>query len=1309
MRRLFTLPLLVIFCTAARPQQLSRIDMPNSEQMPTAFVHRFLEDRDGFMWYATSGAGLCRDNGYQIDVFRTTTDNGRLFGQDIICMDADSAGNIWFGTEKGLYVLTRKDYSIRGSDVSGLESGSISAIHVVRSRNEVWVASGTTIYRLSGEGQLLRTYPSVWQGKEVYLSNFYEDSRGQLWLTQWRGGLLSFDRRQNRWIQRNWPLAASPNDLLETGQKDLYWVATWGAGIVLFHAGDMTSADRTERLSSIWNPSADGSSPAKIVGLLKDWHTGLIWATTVDGAVAFDEQSGHRLRPHDTSQLISDKHENVDGIYQDHRGNIWVASSSPRTYVLTPATFEGNRYSSRSRDTGHGLVAYSIANEGSGIWMANPQMGVTYYSRADSSLTVAHNLEGEPLNFVHVLRQCLKQNGVWVDSRERLYRVWHEGTAIRSELIVALKEDIHSLCENPEGELWIGTDHSCLLKNIHNGNLISIANNVGNVNAICSVNAGRAYLISDNSKLISAGKGMKPRTLATRQGLSDLAADGSTIWMSTYDGYVLAFDTKRGTWVDNAFPNSSDRTAIQHIGIDRNGHIWALSELKVMEYVPSTGILHTFNCSDPAIRMDFFKSMDFHHGDTVLIGGAPAACAIKSSAMTEAESLPPRVTSIRMELSSTANHDQNADTRQIQMSGERRTVDVPATCVNVDIMLSTLDIVRAGSISFAYRIRELDKTWIYLAHGLNVVRLTNLHKGRYTMEVMATDRNGIWGQPHTCLTINRLPAWWESWWAETIYALTGTVLIVFVLALLWHRQRRRRQEEIDRKVTEFQFRFFTNVSHELRTPLTLIMTPLESLRQAFSADKAREVLPVVYDNARNLLTLVNRLLDFRRIETGEEQLNLSDGDVFDFLRSEMAAFQPMAEKKRIYLHCDVPQQALYMKFDHVKLHHIMSNLQSNALKFTNEEGSVTLSASHNRPQGTLLIKVADTGIGISQTDLPHVFDRFYQSADADKRNRQAGGFGIGLHIVKDYVEKHGGSITVESQEHQGTTFSVTLPTRIEAEQRTGTERNKAGRERNGGTKGTAGAVLRSNRHTVLLVDDQKDFCTFLSAELKNDYDILEAADGVQAEQMANENVVDIVVSDVMMPEMDGFELCRRLKENERTSHIFVILLTAKSGQESELEGYTAGADCYLSKPFNMTILRNRIEHFTDIQQKRFRQFSSDKEIHVEQLDISTLDQKILNHAIQLVETHIGDENYSIEDFSSDMCMSRMNLYRKLQSIAGQTPLEFMKAIRLKKAACLLREGELSVTEISERVGFGTLRNFRKNFKDFFGVVPSEYH
>ena len=525
----------------------------------------------------------------------------------------------------------------------------------------------------------------------------------------------------------------------------------------------------------------------------------------------------------------------------------------------------------------------------------------------------------------------------------------------------------------------------------------------------------------------------------------------------------------------------------------------------------------------------------------------------------------------------------------------------------------------------------------------------------------------------------------------------------------FHLQQIENEVAKNEEINNMKFRFFTNVSHELRTPLTLIISPLEGMLKETTDELQSTRLQLMYRNAQRLLHLVNQLLDFRKGEMSTHQLSLSEGDIISYVHSVCNSFLLMADKKHIQFSFFSGIDTFSMAFDADKVGKIVMNLLSNAFKFTPEGGRVTVMIEHvTGTPDTLEIKIADTGIGISDVDKEHIFDRFYQ---ADHKGvEETTGNGIGLSLVRDFVTLHEGEVKVFDNIGTGSVFVIQFPvkhveTQVQLPEETGMSvGDEEDREMKEEVREETG---RKDFPLLLVVDDNEDFRIFMRYSLELQYRVKLAVNGNEAWVMMQEELPDLVISDVMMPQMDGNELCRLIKQDKRIAHIPVILLTARQNTEAKLEGLQTGADDYVTKPFNMTILVLRIRKLIELSRyHRVTQGMIDPA--PSEIVITSLDEKLIEKAIKYVEDNMSRTELSVEELSRELGMSRVHLYKKLLQITGKTPIEFIRVIRLKRAAQLLRESQLHVSEVAFEVGFNNPKYFSKYFRDEFGVLPSVY-
>jgi DNA-binding response OmpR family regulator/nitrogen-specific signal transduction histidine kinase len=622
--------------------------------------------------------------------------------------------------------------------------------------------------------------------------------------------------------------------------------------------------------------------------------------------------------------------------------------------------------------------------------------------------------------------------------------------------------------------------------------------------------------------------------------------------------------------------------------------------------------------------------------------------------------------------------------------GATQRIDVGYFQNYLELEFSALNYINPTQTRYRYKLEGADEDWQEQSSndGTGRVYYTGLGPGTYKLRVMAANNDRNWGKPST-LTLVIHPPFWKTVWAYCLYGLLVLCLLYLGITQSLQRHSRKLQERQQEALDQMKYAFFTNIGHELRTPLTLILTPLDSLLKKMEEGELKTQLTAIQRNAIELLKRVNQLLDFRKLEMKGEALHLSYCNVGEFVEAIAERFAPLQAEKGVTLRTGFPGEILYAFVDKEKLLAIVNNLLSNAFKFTPSGGKIDLALTSDVEASTFTLRVSDTGCGIPEEDLPHIFDRFFQAGNAHAHTT---GSGIGLYLLREYVLLHEGTVTAESNLQAGSTFTVILPTRLSAAHGTASD----------------SIIADPDGLKILLVEDHPEFSAFVQKELSQTYTVLVAADGIQGLNTARNERPDLIISDVMMPGMSGTELCQRLKADVNTSHIPVILLTAKTSDQAQIEGFKAGADAYVTKPFNMDLLQLRIQHLLKQQQERKEAFRKSLSMNPEHLTPAHVDQELIQKALVLIERNMDKASYSVEQLSKELFMDRTNLYRKLSAIVGQTPTEFIRTVRLKRAAQLLEQG-LTVTEVAELVGFrGTTSYFSKCFQEEFGTKPSQY-
>lgn len=1288
-------------CLYAQPINYSIHPLPTEQKMPIGNVHDIYRDREGYMWYSTE-EGLLRDNGYQVDIFCSDSHERPLASNFITEIAEDFNHQIWFGTAKGTYVLDKQDYSIHAISIEGIQNLECEALTVL-SDGTIWIATAKALIHLNSQQQVIeRISTSPRRRGPRYANAFIEDSQHTLWLLETAGGICRFNREKGKFFPCLWLDRVEPRRMIEDTKHECFWVATGEHGIIRFLPNAIGTGTQSIIQPETLPKPNETNNKGQIIDIILDSTKKILWATSMDGMHAYDISSDGNLSERNLSGLLPTGKNIVDGMAYDQWGNIWVAGFSPHTFILSSLDGDIRRdcMEEVQQLAGTSIIGDFVISDNNYLWLWDPRLGLELYNPSTKHLTLAmHQSDDVSMRGSGVIAPRHK-GGFWMASNNQILRLWHEGTKIcRKRALLLPNVQIFGLYDPDDGSIWAATSKGIIRVSIYGKNKIEQVTDSNDVAFRIAIDqegnyyyhAGRKGLIFHNTKSHQSVRLLPEYENCTAMTL----ATNDTLWFGTDLGRVLCFHRKDNSPKEKKQLGNPSGARILDIKCDRKGHVWAVSSQSVKEWNPNNGVCRTLMASNPHIGMDYFRTMAIW-GDSICVAGAGGFFITASS-----ENIKKEKNTIRPTISSyTINGE------KMYIGYGQKDIVFPSTTDLIEINLTTLNHLFAPHTQFAYRLCpkntfggwDKEVRWNELAQGNNVILFNSLDKGHYLLQIKATDGYGLWGEVEDAIFLYRQPAWWETWWAYTFYILCTFSILTIIIKRYGNHVREKRTAQMEERLTEMKFRFFTNISHELRTPLSLMMVPLENMLKKSNTlvPQDRNRVEGIYSHASELMEMINQLLDFRRLELGETQLHLQKGNLTLFITTAIETFQPLAIRKGIILTEEHNENEINIVFDHEKLHHIIWNLLSNAMKFTDKGGKIMVGLV--KLEKSVRLSVTDTGCGISEEDIPHLFERYYQSSN----NTIEGGTGIGLHLVSELVHMHGGKISVESQLGKGSTFTIELPIQanetVAIEKKTVNESNEDAEENN-----------IHEKNTLLLVEDNLEFRRMMADELSEEsYNIIEANNGMEAlEQLKKENI-DLVISDIMMPQMDGLELCRRIKTDIELSHLPIIFLTAKSGDENQLEGYKMGADYYIVKPFSIGILLNRIQHL--IEQKHINQekFQHKQENDFKKLTHSKLDEEFLQKAFDVIQNNIKESGYGVEQFSSDMCVSRMTLYRKIQNITGQTPSDFMITIRLKNAARMLRETSLPIAIISDKTGFSNPSYFTKCFQKMFGVLPKQY-
>lgn len=643
-----------------------------------------------------------------------------------------------------------------------------------------------------------------------------------------------------------------------------------------------------------------------------------------------------------------------------------------------------------------------------------------------------------------------------------------------------------------------------------------------------------------------------------------------------------------------------------------------------------------------------------------------------------------------------------------------------------NLTFNVQDYSLANQVEYAYMLKGLENSW-YTINEQNSVTFRNIPPGKYEFLVKARLHNQDWSEDTTSLRIHINPPLWLTWWAKLIYILI-TISIIYTIIHAYKKKidleslytLEKKNHEQEQELNQERLRFYTNITHELRTPLTLILGPLEDMQKDTSLPtRQAQKLSVIHQSALRLLNLINQILEFRKTETQNKKLCVCKGNIVPLIHEIGLKYKELNQKKAIDFQIQIEKEEMPLFFDKEIITIILDNLISNAIKYT-EQGKITLSLYPTTRNGVTYteIKVSDTGYGISAEALPHVFDRYYQESG----KHQASGTGIGLALVRNLVELHEGEIRVESIQNEGSTFYISLltdniyPNALHGDSTKQTEEEMISEAVPEDSQNTE---PETSKPILLIVEDNEDIQKYIAESFSDSFEVITGSNGEEGKQQALNRIPDIIVSDIMMPVMDGITLCRQLKEDVRTSHIPVILLTAKDSLQDKEEGYEVGADSYLTKPFSASLLRSRINNLLDSRKKLIAQFQQagtnhnpnshlDEKRSIITEALSKLDNEFIEKITQLVEDNLSSEKIDITYLSDKMCMSGSTLYRKMKALTGLSTNEYIRKVKMQNAERLLLEGKYNISEIAYKIGMNSTGYFRQCFKDEFGVSPSDY-
>ena len=1317
-------------------------------QLSSNLATQVFQDKSGFIWIATRN-GLNNYDGYHINVIKKDMSNFLGLNSNYINSIAqDEKEHILLGTNNSLLEFTGSEFlKIPMLDSKGKELATyVKQVYPLKNKDVAVATSGYGIMLKKQDEQKCHAMKGEVE-KLKYIHKLLEDKRGRLWIITEDGKL--YRKETNGRVTSHFvgTEGVDAQDIQQDVLGNLY-LASKNQGVHLLRAGSNVFT----RISSI------GNLPIENIYISR--NNKLYIGCDGLGIYVYDPQTGFLQDNPLFSRLVNLAKSKVTSIIEDNQGNIWVSMLQKGVFmqsnIQNDFNYMGFRLGSRNV-IGENCVTSLSINQGNQVWVGTDKDGLYLFNIATQSV------EGHFLNQSTVLTLCKDQQGrTWVGTyTDGLGYMDAAGSFHPVDLGISKSVGILDIKQDPQGNIWIatmgkglfclqkdgsrrnykakyGADNNLKVNSLPNDYLIKLSfSNDGN-HLYVATSVGLACLDRKRNSWVSTFKGIN---CLNKNSFSHCVFVDSKdhVWYGTEDG-AFCFDFRKGIKPKlYTTANGLTDNSVASITEDYQGNIWLGTIKGLNKLALKSGTITKFYAESGLQSNEFSDASVCTTQDrkTILIGGSGGlnwfqadqvrqhpwqAKVVISGFILNNKMVTPGMKSG----SYTITDNWSTFSRDFQLSHEDNTFT---------LQLSTLTYNDVEQISYVYSING--DAWRTVPAGQNELAFSHMAPGRYKYRIKAIC-NG-YETPVKEFTIIVHPAWYASICAKLFYLL---LLIAAIMLYLRHRKRQMEDQLIlqqhihAEEMGEAKIKFFMNISHEIRTPLTLIITPLLSLIKEDKEPHRQGIYEIIRKNSERILHLINQMMDLRKIDKGQMVMRMCKTDMVSFINEEYDLFKQQAIAKSIDFEYQHDCEELPVWIDRNNFDKVIINTLSNAFKFTPTAGHILLSLTHTDHHAYISIK--DSGIGIPKDKLETIFQRFYQTPD-DPNDRNVG-TGIGLDLTRSLVELHYGTISARNNEGEkgskfehGSEFIIRIPLGkdhlkpeeiIEEEEMKKEQNNELAEaeqeeqlaESNDqpaetlNNSDTTPASAKGAKAEIVIVEDEEDIQEYLKAQLSSDFKIRTYPNGKVALNEILKNKPDLVISDIMMPEMDGTTLCAKLKSNINTNDVPIILLTAKSREEDQLEGLQTGADAYILKPFNMDILHRNIINLLTVRRTLRNKFTGNESQNhqVEQIEMQTPDNSLMQRVMEVINENINDSDLSVDMIAQKVGISRVHLHRKMKELTNQTPHSFIRNIRLQQAAKLLKDGKQSITEVMYACGFSNSASFSTMFKNLYGCSPREY-
>lgn len=1365
---LIVLGLLLYKTTFAQSGDVNFTSITSRSGLSSNSVNAIIKDKHSLMWFGTDD-GLNKYDGTNFTVYRhRSNDSTSLPSNDVTALFEDKQGNLWIGTNGGSVSIYNRKQDCFINFLSGRSNQIHSYIRTIRqdSFGKIWIA------HVGGISIIVPKYDDLLRSKISRKISFkprsqvalclFEDSRNRMWIGTNEGLLL---HQENRPVLKVFKQEVSnpksvTGNVIKSITEDVYhnlWVGT-SDGLSMLLPGGKDFISYRSATSGLTNDIICTLAPTK---------DGKLWIGTEGGLNILDikTQKFSRFFP-DSRNNNSLTSKSIRFIYIDKEGIYWLGTyqGGINKYDKNLSIFhlkQSNLFDKNGLKAPV-VTAFAKGSSDNNVYVGTDGGGLHLFDKKTGLFNhVAIRSGQQSLNNLSILAmEKSRANELWIGTyatglfkydpltgASRQFKMGAGADDLGGKDVFCLKEDQH-------GNIWIGTNGNGV--NVYHPMTKKISryhkNNVA-VHSRLPLNGFIRAIEEDDDGAIwigSYGSGLavfNPTTqefkvfnkynsnLPTDAVLSLLADQSGNIWVGTMGGGLSLFNKQKRSFTSFSEEQGLANSVVYKIIEDAAGLIWCSTNRGISSFNVRTHAIKNYTHHNGIQNNNFVLGSGLLTDDnTLFFGGLEGFNYFNPSSLKTNEHVPPVIlTDLKIANKSVtpskdaALKEHIAIAREIELEYKQ----------SFSISFVALNYTTPQQNKYSYKLAGFDKDWNFEGSA-KTASYTNLSPGTYVFKVRASNNDGIWNNNGTSIIIHVNPPYWLTGYAYFLYVLlfSGSLLYLRYQGIKKLKKKfaiEREKIEIKQQIEQehqevariheldrLKIKFLTNLSHEFRTPISLIMGTVDNFLANPKKEGAYGQIHMVKRNARRLLNLVNQLLDFRKMEEHELKLHLKPGEIVSYIKEVTESFKDYSERKRIDLRFETKIPYLHTSFDHDKIERIFFNLLSNAFKFTFEGASITVIIERlpdekgdcNSETVLLSVRVVDTGIGIQENQKDKIFDRFFQDDAAAAVLNQ--GTGIGLSITKEFVKMHGGEISVESEIGKGSAFLITLPFKNESDQRNELVSSadpgfpEVFLEQVSNEKPGAQHRFPKEKPSILLVEDNEDFRFYIKDNLKADYHVLEAGNGKEGWQIALAQHPHLIVSDITMPEMDGIQLSRKIKGDKRTNQIPVILLTALSSEEEQIKGLSTGANDYITKPFSFEILNAKIRNLLDSNQTLKKAYVKQIKVVAPEIEIEPEDEKLMKKVVRYIDQNINNPKLSVEDLSRHVGMSRSSLYHRLLEITGETPVEYIRSIKLDKAAVLLEKSNLNVAQVAYMVGFATPNYFAKSFKARFDVLPSAF-